>query len=431
MYHYPPSALLQPQDDCRRETEKGERVSGGGGRIKLYKHALTDYQAAFLAETEIKKKTGANVEIDLNRSPVPGMKIVTISGVPSQIEVAVSLISQITGGKGNLSEEAQTFWLQWVEAAFPNLSSQAYFLPPVYFNRVPMTRDSIAGQDVLVLRSTPRQLGKIKRLAESMGNLLTSSTSPKSLKQQNLMFKQTVMIPSSVSHTSIPQSPFVQDSDVRDDAAMQRVLFSLQSLSEKTQEVLVGLTHLRFGQYLGEPCFSVAAAHLPRHANLPPDLPQNWKQGDFDVLLIHRHYGFITCAVKAFGDNFQEIDLPKKEMENNIRRKLKEAIAQLSKEEAMLSHLVSDIAPGLRITKTIALPNLTVHQVQQAISEDFKLKEDLCGCLGTADPANIPGLCLCCDQLSDPKTPCDVSSHVLRELGHWWQRRVGLDLTLT
>ncbi|XP_025114123.1 uncharacterized protein LOC112576088 [Pomacea canaliculata] len=90
----------------------------------------------------------------------------------------------------------------------------------------------------------------------------------------------------------------------------------------------------------------------------------------------------------------------------------------------MLSHLVSDITPGLRITKTIAFPNLTADQVQQAISEDIPLTENLCRCLGTSDPAAIPGLCLCCDQLSDPQTPCDVSSHVLRELGHWWQRRV-------
>ncbi|XP_025113046.1 uncharacterized protein LOC112575403 [Pomacea canaliculata] len=52
------------------------------------------------------------------------------------------------------------------------------------------------------------------------------------------------------------------------------------------------------------------------------------------------------------------------------------------------------------------------------------LLQDLRKCLGAADPADIPGLCLCSDQLSDPKTPWDVSSHVLIELRNWWQRRV-------
>ncbi|XP_025102569.1 uncharacterized protein LOC112569103 [Pomacea canaliculata] len=88
-------------------------------------------------------------------------------------------------------------------------------------------------------------------------------------------------------------------------------------------------------------------------------------------------------------------------------------------------HLVSDIAPGLGITKVIAFPNLTACQLQQAISGDNNLIQTLCRCLKTTtDPAAITGLCLCCDQLSDPKTPYDVSSHVLGELGDWWQRRV-------
>ncbi|XP_025111721.1 uncharacterized protein LOC112574707 [Pomacea canaliculata] len=113
---------------------------------------------------------------------------------------------------------------------------------------------------------------------------------------------------------------------------------------------------------------------------------------------------------------------------SNIRKKLRDAVSQLDKAEAMLSHLVSDIAPGLRITKTIAFPNLTARQLQQAISHDSQLTETLCRCLGTtSDPSDIPGVCLCFDQLSHPKTPCDVSSHVLRELGQWWQRHYEVD----
>ncbi|XP_025111918.1 uncharacterized protein LOC112574816 [Pomacea canaliculata] len=293
--------------------------------------------------------------------------------------------------------EAQTFWLQWVEAAFPDLESRAYFLPPVYFNRVPMTRQSVGGQDVLVLWSAPGQAG-----------------------QSN----QQAMASSAAAQAPSPQLPRVQDSDVRDDAAMQRVHMCLQKMAEQNKEVLVGLNQLKFEECLGEPCYSAVAGHLPVADSLPSSFPENWKRGDFDVLLLHRHHGLVVCEVKTFGDNIHKLNMSQQNIDSNIRQKLKQAVSQLDKAEAMLSHLVSDIAPGLRITKIIALPNLTTHQLQQAISGDTQMTQDLCQCLGTSDPADIVGLCLCCDQLSDPKTPCDVSSHVLRELGHWWQRRV-------
>ncbi|XP_025082238.1 uncharacterized protein LOC112556945 [Pomacea canaliculata] len=235
------------------------------------------------------------------------------------------------------------------------------------------------------------------------------------------------MTPPAAGQAPSPQPTGVQDSDTRDDAAMNRVLMCLQTMSQQNKEVLVGLSQLKFGEYLSEPCYSAADAQLPVALSLPSCLPRNWKQGDFDVLLLHRHFGLVVLEVKTFGDNLQELKMSQQEIDNNIKRKLKEAVSQVDKAEAMLSHLVSDIAPGLRITKTIAFPNLTAHQVQKAIAGDTQLTESLCRCLGiTSDPADITGVCLCSDQLSDPKTPRDVSSHVLRELGHWWQRRVAV-----
>ncbi|XP_025114059.1 uncharacterized protein LOC112576051 [Pomacea canaliculata] len=296
-----------------------------------------------------------------------------------------------SASQGPASTQAQTFWLQWVEAAYPELHSGAYFLPPVDFNRVPMTTEIIDPLNIrfLVLQLAPTSTG-----------------------------------PPIAGLPGVPQPPLVQDSDIRDDAAMQRVFVCLQKMSEEQREIMFGLSQLLFGQYLGEPCYAAAAAQLPIPASLPPALPRNWKHGDFDVLLIHRRYGLVVCEVKSVDDILTKVNISQHKIDDTIRKKLTQAVSQLDKAEAMLSHLVSDIAPGLRITKTIAFPNLTTDQVQQAISGDPHLVKDLCRCLGTSDPADIPGLCLCCDQLSDPKTPCDVSSHVLRELGHWWQRRV-------
>ncbi|XP_025107255.1 uncharacterized protein LOC112571998 isoform X2 [Pomacea canaliculata] len=289
---------------------------------------------------------------------------------------------------------SEQFWTNWVENAFPDLESKAYFVPPVFVNRVPMTKYSSPVNEALVIREAPGKAGPSICPALSPSTLTTS-----------------------------PQPTPVQDSDIRDDAAMQRVILCLQKLTEK-KGVFVALSQLKFGQYLGEPCYAAAAAQLPSAKNLPPHHPESWKDGDFDVLLIHRHYGLVICEVKSVGDNVLALNMSQQDIDKSIRAKLGQAVSQLDKAEVMLSHLVHDVAPGLRVCKTMALPNLTAPQVQQAIDGDPKLSRDLCCCLGTADPANIASLCLCCDQLSDPKAPWNVDDNVLRELGEWWKRRV-------
>lgn len=226
-----------------------------------------------------------------------------------------------------------------MKAAFPKLKSSVYFLPPVHVNRVPMTRQTIDGQEVWVLQSAARQ----------------------------------------AHESNLPATSAVDDSDVRHDAAMQRLLICLQIMFKHNKEVLVGLSQLPFNEYLCKPCYAAATRRLPLPAPLPPDLTGEWKQGDFDVLLIHRQYGIITCEVKTFDGHVNKQGAPQENMieETNteIRRIIQEAIAQQDQAETMLTELVSDIARAPRITKTIALPNLTVSQVQQALADDPELTQ--------------------------------------------------------
>ncbi|XP_025085442.1 uncharacterized protein LOC112558905 [Pomacea canaliculata] len=266
----------QPATAQGKHREKGgERESPkGGGRVKVYLHSVTDEQALLLTDTgnaspleEIRKMSGACVDFDSKPSPVPGIKIIIIRGVPSQINMAVDLISQKIGFEIPLSDQAQTFWLQWVEAAFPDLDSRAYFLPPVHVNRVPMVKQLTHAMEVLVLQSAPEQAGQSNQ---------------------------------SATNTFTSQPPRVYDSDVRDDAATKRVLCCLDRLCEHNKEVMVGMTQLSFGQYLGT-LLCRCGCPAPRPANLPPALPQKWKQGDFDVLLIHRHYGFVLANKSYIG----------------------------------------------------------------------------------------------------------------------------------
>ncbi|XP_025113466.1 uncharacterized protein LOC112575702 [Pomacea canaliculata] len=176
---------------------------------------------------------------------------------------AVRPSSQKTSPQEILLPQAEAFWIQWVEAAFPDLDSRAYFLPPVYFNRVPMNQVSVAGERALVLQKPPKSISK---------PVSCDTTTPSN--QTCLNSTQPLTVAVAAAQMSTLQLSLVLESDVRDDTAMQRVLFCLQKLSEKTKEVFVGISQLQFGQYLGEPCYSAAAAHLPQPANLSPDLPR-------------------------------------------------------------------------------------------------------------------------------------------------------------
>ncbi|XP_025111158.1 uncharacterized protein LOC112574356 [Pomacea canaliculata] len=400
----PSSAPKQALGLSRRETREGAQPPStvGDNHQECYKHAVTDKEAALLTTSgnpspleEIQKKTGAQVQLDPDPSPVQGTKIVVIRGSRSQIEDTVRLINRTTGAQEMITAQAEAFWLEWVLEAFPDLDSSAYFLPPVYVNRVPMTREIVASMDVLVLQEAPTNATQDTR---------SSKRSPTS------------------DQVPTPRPSPVQQSDVRDDGAMQRVFLCLREMANKNNETLVALTQLQFGDYLGEPCYSAAAAQMPLPKTLPADKPRQWKYGDFDIILIHREYGFVVCEVKAIGEKVSH--MTEQELHESIGNKLKQAVSQLDKAETMLSHLVSDIDPHLRITKTMAFPNLTATQVQQAIASDPQLTQELCRCLGTVDPTALTRLCLCSDQLSNPDTPSDVNDDVLRELGEWWQHRV-------
>ncbi|XP_025111865.1 uncharacterized protein LOC112574793 isoform X1 [Pomacea canaliculata] len=278
-------------------------------------------------------------------------------------------------------ESEEEFWEKWVEAAFPNLDTDVYFLPPVPVN------------------------------VQSSGQADESS--------------QAATAPG-------------QDSDDQDDAAMQRFLVCLEKMCKSNREVLVGVSGLLFDDYRRKSCDGDSAGEPPRPPKKYFDLRQKWKKRDIDVLLIHRQFGLVICKIFTFDNNVNEHSTSREEMTKDsfteIKIKLEEAISQLDSAGFMVEHLVSGIAYRLRVIKTIVFHNLTTNQLDQVLQGDSDLERRLCECLEAREFFYLKGLCLCCDQLSDPKTPYDVSSHVLRELGHWWQRLVteyGLDPHMT
>lgn len=253
--------------------------------------------------------------------------------------------------QGSILSQTQSFWENWVEASFPELDSRTYFLPPVYMNRVPMICEMIAGHQVLILTNPGED-----RVA-CQPHPLTAVTA------------------ASGTQGAAAQPPPVPDCYVRGDAAVERVLHCLKEMSEKTGEVMVCLSELQFWDYIGDPNYSTAAAQLPVASTLPSTYPKAWRKGDFDVLLIHRLYGFIVFEIKATGDRVTDPTASPQDFATQIRKKLKQAASQLEKAAAMLSHLVSDLPSCPRITRTIAVPNLTARQVQQVIAGDQQVAQ--------------------------------------------------------
>ncbi|XP_025101018.1 uncharacterized protein LOC112568122 isoform X2 [Pomacea canaliculata] len=331
---------------------------------------------------EIKRVSGASVRLVDSVTLGCGLREFRISGRPIQIRQAIRLIYEKTGGEKIIKEKAQDFWKYWVSEAYPDFQSQAYFLPAVFINRVPRVKWRLEGQDI---------------------NLLT-------LQPQAPPVFQSRYLPGTGATGEVPQPPRVQDSDIAKDAALERVLMCLHKMAEVHNEVFMALSQLHFVDYLGDFAYAEACALMPTVANLSPTR----RQGTFDLLLIHKLYGLVLCEVKATSGNISG---------QEIGKKLRTAVSQLDKAQVVLTHLVSDIAPGIRVTKVIALPNLTERRMKTILATDLDLTKLLSHCLGLVDSDVINGL-ICSDRLPPSEAPWDVNKYVLQEFWDWWQFHV-------
>nr|KAG5701949.1 hypothetical protein BaRGS_034531 [Batillaria attramentaria] len=198
----------------------------------------------------------------------------------------------------------------------------------------------------------------------------------------------------------------------------------LQTLAEDRKEVMFVISQLSFGDYLHKPCYTAAAKHLPR----PSDLPESYRRGDFDVIIIHRHYGLLIGEIKAIGLDdafFQKVEADR---EADIANRVLRAIKQLNKSETVVKHLISDVAPSVSVRKTLILPYITRSQLLQVLDGDDQLEKALRDCLGASSGAGAVQMCLCSDQMSAFATPWDVTEDVLSHLSDWWERRLACSL---
>nr|KAG5692908.1 hypothetical protein BaRGS_031412 [Batillaria attramentaria] len=156
----------------------------------------------------------------------------------------------------------------------------------------------------------------------------------------------------------------VQETDSRDDFAQQHVLYCLQTLGEQRQEAMFVMSSLDFTHYLNK-LDATHAAQFP----LPGDLPSTQREGDFDVIVIHRKYGVLLGEIKSVGIHGNN------PTDKAVADKVTKAVKQLDKCEKVVNHVMSDVAPGVSVRKTLILPYISRTQLQHVLDGDSQLAQ--------------------------------------------------------
>ncbi|XP_070203703.1 uncharacterized protein [Littorina saxatilis] len=281
----------------------------------------------------------------------------------------------------NSGEDTLDNLVDIVRQLYPDALTCTYIVPPVQFSRVPYNTDTVPGtdQEVLVLPSS-------EQLQQQQGNI---------------------------------QADFSQ----------QHVLHNLQQLGDFGNEVMFVVSELNFKDYLNKPFYAKHTGKLPKPANLPKELRHHGKQGDFDILVIHRQYGILIGEIKSVGKTEAS------RADTEVVKVIGKAVKQLDKCEVHARHMVSDTAPGLTVRKTLFLPYVSQAQLQRILDDDnnSKLQQAVCQSLGAANTTQAVQLCCCSDQLSQPASYWHVTPAVLSQLSTWWQHRMAcaVDTRLT
>lgn len=220
-------------------------------------------------------------------------------------------------------------WQTAVHKWYPKLHQRAYFVPPVQTNRLQYGTQQVSGETVHV------PLPPVNEAAARTSEVLVT--------------------------------------DVREDQAQQRILHCLKTLTERRNEVMFVMARLQFSQYLDEPCYVHSGRKLPR----PRDLKkENMDRGDFDLLIIHRHYGLVACEIKSVGDNFHTLSKSEEEKDKILGKKIQQAAKQLNKSDAVLKHLLSDLVMSPpRVRKCLMLPSIPAEQLQRVLQNDAKTNQ--------------------------------------------------------
>ena len=247
----------------------------------------------------------------------------------------------------------EALWLPFIHNIYPDRLQNTYFLPPLYFNRTFYTVGHFAGEEVVVMQQQQQQQQLKGQHHRRYGRSPAPSTVPQVAGR--------VFTP----NPSGLQPSRHQDSDVQDDQAQQSTLQCLRALSDSLQQAMVVVSQLSFRKYLDnltDPLELAAAASLPSSQHLSKRL----RDGECDVLVIHRQQGIVVGEIKSVGGSAHFNSQPESQQNRMIVSKVEAALGQLNNQETVLRQLVSDL--DVHVTKILILPNVTSAQLLRALA---------------------------------------------------------------
>ncbi|XP_076464371.1 uncharacterized protein LOC143296378 [Babylonia areolata] len=272
-------------------------------------------------------------------------------------------------------------WMPFIKHLYPRLQDEVYRLPPLHFNSVPRSVVNIGGLTVYVRDNPSKKCGKHPQPPPAPQVAGTVFTTP----------------PDS-------EPVGVQDTHFQDDAAQERCCKALL----KIQGGAMIISQLVFKKYLDNktnPERYSTHLHDAAISKLPnvkgPHLPKNIKDGECDILIIHRHYGLVLGEIKSVGSHSSVTN-------KAIVDKIGKAVRQLDNQEQALRYLMKDISQGIRITKSVLLPEITSDELLSALSTSPEIRQELIWCTNSKHEAEAVRKCLCRDQLTEPSTWWDT-----------------------
>ena len=187
-----------------------------------------------------------------------------------------------------------------MQAWYPHLFQQTYFLPPIYFNRTQHKEVQVHEKQVLVMQ------------------------------------------------------PLSQESDARCDSGNRLVLKSLERLSESEEAAMFVVSERKFGNSLNKKFHN------------DPDFGSQDKNGDFDILIIHKQFGILIGEIKVVGDLFSGQPLKGNNLQSLIKM-VKKGTKQLNKSRGMATNIMKNCPARPRIRTTLMLPNIGRELLREAL----------------------------------------------------------------
>lgn len=225
-------------------------------------------------------------------------------------------------------------WIKYLADWFPDLERKTYFVPPLHVNAKRLTGTS----------------------TESKAYSAVSDMSELAFQEEE-----------------------ISTSDIRYEHAQSLVVNRLHDFltNSETEEVMVVLTKYEVSHYMDK---SVTGDEMTknqrkrRRLSNDRDLPSHYfpvpresdekgiQRGRFDILIIHKQYGFIVIQVKAIGDREMGESLNEAVMKRISKAKMKTEHL-----EKVLKHIISDVTVNIPISSVLALPHLDRRLLESAL----------------------------------------------------------------